>query len=237
MARALWRRAPEHWRRAALRARRAITRHRPGNRVRWGNLRRARPFSDSFGLDRGTPVDRVYIAEFLTEHRTDIHGSVLEVSRPTYGDMLGNGRITSSTIIDINRSNQQATLHADLCERGSLPLSTFDCIILTQTLPYLRDLESALGNLWSALAPRGVLLLTAPVIPCTGEYWGFAPKGLYELLHTALPAEASITVAGYGNVTTGVATLLGLAAQEVGPLVNLHDPASPILACARVVHP
>jgi hypothetical protein len=37
----------------------------PGRSVRWGNLRRLRPFSDRYGCDRGTPIERYYIERFL----------------------------------------------------------------------------------------------------------------------------------------------------------------------------
>ena len=45
---------------------------------RWGNLRRLRRFSDRYGYDRGTPIERDYIERFLSEHAQLIRGSVLE---------------------------------------------------------------------------------------------------------------------------------------------------------------
>jgi len=50
----------------------------PGRSVRWGNLRRLRPFTDRYGYDRGTPIERSYIERFLSEHAQRIRGSVLE---------------------------------------------------------------------------------------------------------------------------------------------------------------
>jgi hypothetical protein len=69
----------------------------PGRSVRWGNLRRLRPFSDRYGYDRGTPIERYYI----------------------------------------DRDNRDADLHADLNLPGSLPVGSFDCVILTQVLQFL----------------------------------------------------------------------------------------------------
>src|SRR5262245_50153649 len=37
---------------------------------RWGNLRRVRPFSASYGFDRGTPIDRYYLDTFLRANQT-----------------------------------------------------------------------------------------------------------------------------------------------------------------------
>src|SRR5438105_201348 len=31
----------------------------------WGNLRRTTPFSDHYAFDRGTPIDRYYVAQFM----------------------------------------------------------------------------------------------------------------------------------------------------------------------------
>ena len=38
-----------------------------------------KPVSDHWGWDRGTPVDRYYIEQFLAEHAADVRGRVLEV--------------------------------------------------------------------------------------------------------------------------------------------------------------
>ncbi len=115
--------------------------------MRWGSFRRTQPFSDRFGLDRGLPVDRIYIADFVGAHAQDVGGKVLEMSRPTYARLFGGDRVTGVTIVDIDPDNTQATLEADLCERGSLPPSSFECVIVTQTLQLLPDVPTALDNL------------------------------------------------------------------------------------------
>jgi SAM-dependent methyltransferase len=219
-----------------------LARNRPGRRVRWGSLRRTSPFSERFGLDRGLPVDRVYIAQFLGAHAEDVRGSILEVSRPTYARLVGRDRATSVTIVDIDPANMEATLTADLCEPGSLPEARFDCVVLTQTLHLLPDIEVALDNLWSSLVPGGVLLITVPALsrddPIGGDYWRFTPLGLRRALQTALPPVAEIGVEGYGNVLACAATLFGLSAQDVGTgMLQVRDPSFPVVACARVRRP
>jgi hypothetical protein len=42
-------------------------------------LRRLEPFSDQYGWDRGTPVDRFYIDAFVAGQRAAIRGDVLEI--------------------------------------------------------------------------------------------------------------------------------------------------------------
>jgi hypothetical protein len=40
-------------------------------------------------------------------------------------------------VVDIDRDNRAADLHADLNLPGSLPAGFFDCVILTQVLQFL----------------------------------------------------------------------------------------------------
>jgi hypothetical protein len=122
------------------------------------------PLSDHYGLDRGTPLDRRYIEEFLDEHNTLIRGSVLEVQDAGYTLRFGAGRVAESTVIDTDPSNERATLVADLDEPGSLTSGAYDCIILTQTLHLLREPGLCLENCYQALRQQGVLLATAPAV-------------------------------------------------------------------------
>jgi SAM-dependent methyltransferase len=233
-----WSKLPPRWKRRAIRAKHWAKRNRPGNRVRWGSFRRTTPVSRSFGLDRGLPVDRVYLADFIGRHRADLRGSVMEVSRRTYVDQFGTpDRVT---IVDIDRTNTQATLHCDLSEEGSLPAGEFDCIVLTSTLQFLGDFDAALRNLWGALAPGGVLLITVPAVsraqPVGTDHWRFTPVGLERALRDRLPTGAEITVEWYGNVFAAVATLHGLSVEETGRAALLErDPEYPVIVCARVV--
>src|SRR2546430_15816546 len=70
-------------------------RNTPGRRARWGNLRRLEPLSETFGWDRGTPIDRVYIEQFLSSHAADIDGRVLEVKDARYTERFGAGATRS----------------------------------------------------------------------------------------------------------------------------------------------
>ena len=54
-----------------------------------GSLGRARPVSEMWGYDRGTPVDRYYIEAFLREQRALIRGDVLEMQDSGYTDQFG----------------------------------------------------------------------------------------------------------------------------------------------------
>jgi hypothetical protein len=69
------------------------------------------PLSRDFGFDSGTPIDRVYIEQFLTEHAMNIRGGVLEVGVMTYTDQFGGGRVTRKVVL---RPEGGGMLQADL---------------------------------------------------------------------------------------------------------------------------
>src|ERR687897_2990393 len=113
------------------------------DRVRWrrrlerirrpawlGTIRRTTPLSDHWGRDRGTPVDRYYIERFLAEERNAIRGRVLEVMNSEYTERFGVA-VEQRDVIDIDPSNEDATIVADLAAPHSVPSDLFDCFILT----------------------------------------------------------------------------------------------------------
>jgi SAM-dependent methyltransferase len=213
-------------------------------RPRWGNLRRFEPFSQSYGIERGRPVDRIYIEQFLAAHADDIRGAVLEIKDAAYTRAFGGSRIVSSDVLDLDRNNPEATLFADLGSPDSLPQERFDCVICTQTLHLISHLDTALSNLWNSLRVGGVLLLTVPTatrIESSYEHaddlWRFTPVGLSRLLQTHLP-DGETATSGRGNLLTTISYLLGLAAEDLrSEDFSDDDPAFPLIATARVVRP
>jgi SAM-dependent methyltransferase len=208
----------------------------------WGNLRRQAPFSDTYGHDRGTPVDRTYLDQYFARQRGDVRGRVLEVKDRRYTTRFGHGRVTSSDIVDIDPDNEKATIVADLAREGSLPSAAFDCIIVTQTLQHVPHVAAAMKNLWSALAPGGVLLLTVPTIqrsdpPRQRDLYRWTAAGLEVLVSDACP-DAQVDVVSYGNLTAAIAFLLGLGSQELRATdLDANDPDHGVIACARVQLP
>lgn len=218
---------------AALRARR---------RPRWGNLRRRRPFSERYGFDRGTPIDRTHLHRFFAANASDITGRVLEVKDPTFTSRYGTD-VERIDLVDIDPTNPAVTLLADLAEVGSLPAASYDCIVVPQTLQYVSDPGTAIANVWQALRPGGVALVSVPSIaPADPELadvdrWRLTPRGLASLVETSCPG-AEVSVTGFGNLVTSIGFLHGLAAEELtGTELDATDGRYPILACARVRRP
>jgi glycosyltransferase involved in cell wall biosynthesis len=210
--------------------------------VRFGDLRRLHPISPNFGFDRGKPVDRRYIEDFLTRNAKDIKGRVLEIGDNAYTMQYGGARVTRSDVLHIDESNPRATLVGDLAEGDRLPSQAFDCIVLTQTLQFVFDVHKAVVTLHRMLKPEGVLLLTVPGVTSIdrGEwgaswYWSLSPVALSRLLGGKF-GEANISVTTYGNVLAAVGFLHGLAESELRPTeLDAHDPQYPVIVAARAV--
>jgi hypothetical protein len=224
---------------AVRRARAEVRRRR---RPRWGNLRRATPFSDRYGFDRGTPIDRFYLDRFFSARGAVISGRVLEVKDLGFTTRYG-GDVSLADVLDIDHANVEATVLADLAEPGSLPASSWDAIVVPQTLQYVDDLRAATANLWQALRPGGTLLVTVPCVarrePVLGDVdrWRILPAGLDTLLRDVC-TDGTIEVLAYGSLLTSVAFLLGLAADDLKPEeLERRDADHPLLACGCVRRP
>ena len=207
--------------------------------MRLGSLGRTQPVSPSWGYDRGTPVDRWYIERFLSEHRADVTGRVLEVKDSAYTDRFGTG-VSERAVLDVDPANAKATHVADLASGEGFDDGRFDCFILTQTLQFVFDVPAALATAHRLLRPGGVLLATVPVAsricgPPLTDFWRFTPLSMGRLL-TAVFGEESVTVEGRGSVLSQVAFLEGLAAEELTPAeLAVDDERFPLLVCARAV--
>ncbi len=187
-----------------------------------GDLRRVTPIDSSFGLNRGKPVDRHYIEDFLRKNSADIRGHVLEVAEDDYTLRFGGTRVTKSDILHVDGSNARATVVADLADADSLPSDTFDCFVCTQTLTYIYEVQRALATIHRILRPGGVLLTTVPGISQMspydrdrwGEYWRFTAQSLGRLLGESFGNE-NVVVEAYGNVLASTAFLQGLCVEDL----------------------
>jgi len=210
--------------------------------VRFGDLRRTDPISKIFGYDRGKPLDRRYVEDFLETHAADIRGRVLEVGDSTYTHRFGGEKVNQADVLNRFPGHPETTFVGDLAEGAGLPSDAFDCIVLTQTLQFLFDLPAAVATLERVLKPGGVLLVTVPWISPIdrGEwgatwYWSLTPRGLERLLQGPFTG-GEVAVAAYGNVLTATAFLYGLAEHELRPAeLDAHDPHCPVLVAGRAV--
>ena len=190
-------------------------------RVQFGDLRRLTPVSPVFALDRGFPIERYYIEQFLGKHRSDIRGRALEFGDTYYLDRFGGPAVSAKEVFSYIPA-PGATIIGDLAGESALPEGAFDAIVCTQTIQMIYDIRRAVRRLSSMLRPGGVLLLTTHGISKVGrhldrdgwgEYWHLTRQAATSLFEDAFPG--SFTVEAYGNVLAATAALHGLAAGEL----------------------
>lgn len=223
-----------------------LHRHRLGG-VDFGDLRRLNPISPVFGFDRGLPlIDRYYIEQFLQRHADDIRGRVLEMGDASYTRRFGGERVAHSDVLHSVPGNPEATLVADLAVPGQLPEGCFDCIVATQTLQMIYDVNAALDGLYRMLKPGGVLLATSHGISRIarregvdpwGEYWHFTAQSMRRLLEARFPPE-QVRVETFGNVLSAAASLYGLAADDLERAeLDQLDPDFEVIVAVRATKP
>jgi SAM-dependent methyltransferase len=212
----------------------------PFGQIEFGDLHRVVPISAAFGFDRGTPIDRYYIEQFLARHAVDISGRVLEVGDDTYSRRFGGARVTQQDVLHVHGGNRGVTLVGDITEPGVLPNSAFDCMVLTQTLHLIYDMRAAVEKIFDALKPSGILLLTVPGISQIdrGEwreswYWSLTTASARRLFAEVLGADA-VDVESFGNVFAATAFLQGIALEEVDKTdLDFQDAAYPVTITVR----
>jgi hypothetical protein len=201
-------------------------------RPNWGNLRRVMPFSATFGFDRGTPIDRHYVDAFMQDRRRAISGRVLEIQTNGYTTRFGVD-VTISHTLDI-RAEFSPTYLCDLAlADGVVPTASYDCFLLPNTLPFIRNLEPALQQARRIVRPGGMILATVPcLVPLTGDvpdYWHLSADGWRVLAERVWPG-CQIEVAAYGNCLAAAAAMYGITVEELTPAeLDAADPRYPVL--------
>jgi glycosyltransferase involved in cell wall biosynthesis len=203
-----------------------------GRQFRFGDFRRLSPVSRQFGFDRGQPIDRYYIETFLAQQAAAVRGRVMEIGDDAYSRRFGAERVTGQDILHVVPGYPGATIIADLADAPHIPSNRFDCVILTQTMHYIFDLDAAVGTLHRVLKPGGTLLATLPGISSIcrdqedkdSDCWRFTASSARRLFAKTFGGE-NTSVTTYGNVLTAVAFLEGLAVQDLKPEELSHcDP-------------
>jgi SAM-dependent methyltransferase len=213
--------------------------------VRLGSLRRTTPISSSFGSDRGQPIDRYYIENFLCLHGEGsgvIRGRVLEIQQVWYARQFGGKeRVEHIDVLDIDPNNRDATVVADLADAPALPSNAFDCVICTQTLNLIYDIQAAVRTLHRILRPGGTALVSIPGIaqifhPIGGlssDRWRVTASSAETLFEETF-GRSDVTVEVYGNVLSTAAFLYGLAAEELTPSeLDVRDPDYQLIICVK----
>jgi SAM-dependent methyltransferase len=190
-------------------------------RLNLRSLTGTEPLSVCYGFDRGTPIDRFYIERFLEQNADRIRGRVLEIGDASYSRRFGGARVERQDVLHVSDKAPEVTIVGDVTTPGTLPPETFDCIIFTQTLHLIYDMDLAIRELHKSLRPGGVLLATAPGITPIDRsewketwYWSLTKYSARRLFGNVF-GEDKVAVDAFGNVFAATAFLHGLALEEV----------------------
>jgi SAM-dependent methyltransferase len=207
----------------------ALARRR--TRVDFHDPRRTTPVSRHFGLERGTPIDRYYIEQFLDGAREELSGRVLEIGEARYTSRFA--RPTRSSVLHVE-AGHDAELVGDLTRHDTLPALAFDTVICTQTLGVIYDVRAAVEGLHHLLAPGGRAAITVAGISQRsrhdaerwGDYWRFTEASLRRLC----AAFDRVEVTSFGNVAAAVALLQGVAVEDLPDpsVLDARDPDYPV---------
>jgi hypothetical protein len=197
------------------------------------------PFNRCFGLNAGQSIDRHFIEKFLAENSADIKGIVLEISERTYTQKFGK-HVTKSLVFS-HVAGEGVDITGDL-EKEFPPQAALDCFIMTQTLPFVFDVGSALKNSFGMLAEGGVLLVTVPGITQIsrydydrwGQYWSFTKQSL-SMLVAQNCIDAELKIASYGNAKLAASFLYGVPIEKLSKdTISFNDPDYEMLIVARI---
>ncbi|MGY3238648.1 hypothetical protein ACVMAJ_005538 [Bradyrhizobium sp. USDA 4448] len=211
---------------------------RPGT-IDFGDFGKTEPVSSDFGFDRGMPIDRYFIEGFLSHHASRIRGRVLEIGDNDYTLRFGGNRVEKSDVLHVDAANPVVTIVGDISIPGTLPERAFDCIVLTQTLHLIFDMQAALTELAGALKPGGTLLVTVPGISSIDRrdwgftwFWSLTEIALRRLLASVFE-ESNLEVETFGNVFAAGCFLQGLASSEVPHAkLDVLDRSFPVIVAA-----
>ena len=177
------------------------------------------PIDREFGFNLGTPIDRYYIENFLKKHRNLIQGEILEVGEDSYTSRYASGkhRLTILNVVD-----KPGCLKGHLESGDGIPENTFDCVIMTQTLPFIFDVKSAVFNVHKMLKHGGYLLATNPCISHIsrfdmdrwGDYWRFTPLSIRCLLEGYFQRD-NIQIEAHGNSFASTCFIQGIPSEKL----------------------
>jgi hypothetical protein len=183
----------------------------------WLNCKK--PIDRDFGFNYGKPIDRYYIENFIKKYRYLIRGEVLEVGEDSYTSKYAseNYHLTVLNVVD-----KSGCLKGDLENGDGIPDNAFDCVIMTQTLPFIYDVKSAVFHVHKMLKPGGHLLATNPCISQVsrfdmdrwGDYWRFTPLSIKRLLGNYFPKD-NIQIEAHGNSLSSTCFIQGIPCEKL----------------------
>jgi SAM-dependent methyltransferase len=197
------------------------------------------PLSNYYGIDRGIPLDRFYIEDFLENNKAFIRGICLEIQDRVYTERFGKDGIVASHVLDFDKKNDKADIFADLRKIPEVKDNTYDCIILTQVLQFIDEPNSVISECFRILKPGGIVLATLPTVSridltagIENDFWRFTKAGA-KTLFGKVPFSETI-VESRGNCRAGLYFLAGVAWEETSKgVLETEDESFPVIVTVR----
>lgn len=197
--------------------------------------------SNKFGVERGNPIDRVFINRFLGNNRKYIHDIVYEIGDNEY--TLKYGKNCASKIFTADENDDRNNIIVGDLQSGlGCDEKVCDCFILTQTLPFIFDINSAVKNIMKMLKPNGVALVTVSGISMIsmydyerwGHYWGFTEQSIKKLF-IEIGKASNVDVISYGNPKLASGFIYGLSEEDYKKEdFDYNDTVTPVTICAVI---
>ncbi|MFE9450257.1 class I SAM-dependent methyltransferase [Streptomyces sp. NPDC006739] len=200
--------------------------------IDWGQLRRLIPICPAFGMSRGTPIDRYYLDQFIAEIRDSVQGDVVEIGGlDSNKDAYGFTRASEYRGLDI-RAAPGVALVGDVADLGIIPAGSLDTILAFNVLEHTARPWQVVDNMWQWLRPGGTACCMVPsaqrLHSAPEDYWRPLPTALREMFS----AWSEQTVHQYGNPLSVIASLMGIAAEELDALeLSTYHPDYPVATC------
>ena len=205
-------------------------------------LKSIKIYSEKFGFDRGTPIDRYYINTFLENLKLEnSFNRSLEFGEIHYSDRFKvKEKYFLSHPAYETRAISSKQISFDLNSAHNYDGIKFDLILSTNVINFTKNPFVSIKHHMDMLNSGGTLVLTASAsMPISkfdaerwGDYWRIAPDGLNQLLRTL---NCEYDIHSFGSFVTSIAFLCGLSAEEVDPLdLNENDDRYPIIVVSII---
>lgn len=208
--------------------------------IRWIKDMPLKPLSGRFGLEYGKAADRYYIEKFLKENKKYITGDVMEIAESTYTYMFGEN-VKHAYALHVNGWGEN-------CIKGNLETgegiveNSMDCLVCTQTLECIFDIQKTIQSIYKLLKKGGTALITTGGLKQLslydyynwGEYWSMTGQSLERMLAEVF-GEENVEVNTYGNIKIAFALLYGICIEELREEdFEYFDEQYPVIITAKV---
>lgn len=179
------------------------------------------PVGKRYGADRGGSICRYYLDEFFEQFEGAVTGTVLEIGDRNYTNRFGIN-VKDSYVLHFDNQYEERGLdfRGDLRSGEGIKTNFYDCIILTQVLNFVQDIDNVPSVLINSLKVGGRLLVSVSGISTIcrydmdkyGQYWNFTDKSLRNMF-TRDNTECRVWTKG--NCKVACAFLQGMGYTEL----------------------